>query len=42
MSRLGGITYARTTQALELTRPDFEKNIGGADGYEELKNHHQV
>ncbi|KAI9902470.1 hypothetical protein N3K66_001822 [Trichothecium roseum] len=42
MSRLGGITYARTTQALELTRPDFEENIGGADGYEELKNHHDV
>lgn len=36
MSRLGGIMYGRTTEALEITRPDFEKDIGGHEGYEKL------
>jgi hypothetical protein len=25
ISRLGGITYARTTQAFELPRPDYDE-----------------
>ncbi|KAH8902587.1 hypothetical protein BR93DRAFT_941560 [Coniochaeta sp. PMI_546] len=37
VSRLGGITYARTTQAFELPRPDFEKDIGGREAVEALK-----
>ncbi|KAI3336500.1 hypothetical protein HD806DRAFT_473887 [Xylariaceae sp. AK1471] len=36
MSRLGGITYGRTTEGLELPRPQFEKELG-MDGYEKLK-----
>jgi hypothetical protein len=27
ISRLGGITYGRTTQAFELPRPDYEEII---------------
>ena len=37
MSRLGGITYGRTTEAFELPRPDFAKDVGGEEGYEKLK-----
>ncbi|ORY70024.1 uncharacterized protein BCR38DRAFT_97957 [Pseudomassariella vexata] len=37
MSRLGGITYGRLTEALEISRPVFEKDVGGMEGYEELK-----
>ncbi|KAL2752895.1 hypothetical protein ACRALDRAFT_2044636 [Sodiomyces alcalophilus JCM 7366] len=36
MSRLGGISYGRTTEAVELLRPVFDKVLG-MDGYEELK-----
>jgi flavin reductase (DIM6/NTAB) family NADH-FMN oxidoreductase RutF len=36
VSRLGGISYGRTTEALELPRPVFEKELG-MDGYEKLK-----
>ncbi|KAI1175852.1 FMN-binding split barrel [Nemania sp. FL0916] len=35
ISRLGGITYARTIDAIELPRPVFEKELG-MDGYEKL------
>lgn len=38
ISRLGGITYGRTTEAFELTRPDFEKDVGGQAAYEKLKS----
>lgn len=38
MSRLGGIMYGRTTEAVELPRPGFEKDIGGKGGYEKLKS----
>lgn len=34
VSRLGGITYGRTTEVMELPRPDFEKDIGGYKGVE--------
>ncbi|KAI1337964.1 hypothetical protein F5Y15DRAFT_417404 [Xylariaceae sp. FL0016] len=37
MSRLGGITYGRLTEAMEIERPVFEKDIGGIDGFEKLK-----
>ena len=36
ISRLGGITYGRTTEAIELQRPDFQKNLGGQEGYDKL------
>lgn len=37
MSRLGGITYGRTTEALEILRPDFQKDVGGPEGAEKIK-----
>ncbi|KAI0024568.1 hypothetical protein F4780DRAFT_543164 [Xylariomycetidae sp. FL0641] len=37
VSRLGGITYGRTTSAFELPRPVFEKDVGGMQGFEKLK-----
>jgi flavin reductase (DIM6/NTAB) family NADH-FMN oxidoreductase RutF len=37
MSRLGGITYGRVTDAIEIPRPVFEKDVGGREGYEKLK-----
>ncbi|KAH9906433.1 hypothetical protein F4778DRAFT_648897 [Xylariomycetidae sp. FL2044] len=37
ISRLGGITYARVTEAFEIPRPVFEKDVGGAEGFEKLK-----
>ncbi|KAH6654286.1 hypothetical protein BKA67DRAFT_518339 [Truncatella angustata] len=37
ISRLGGITYGRLTEALEIPRPVFEKDVGGREGYEKLK-----
>ncbi|KAI1104684.1 hypothetical protein F4804DRAFT_306506 [Jackrogersella minutella] len=37
ISRLGGITYGRVTDALELLRPRFEEDVGGAAGYEKLR-----
>ncbi|KAL4726358.1 hypothetical protein ACLX1H_007038 [Fusarium chlamydosporum] len=32
ISRLGGITYARTTEAFELPRTEYEKDVGGDEG----------
>jgi hypothetical protein len=37
MSRLGGITFGRTTQLMELPRPDFQRDLGGVEAVEELK-----
>ncbi|KFA81169.1 hypothetical protein S40288_00962 [Stachybotrys chartarum IBT 40288] len=37
MSRLGGITYGRVTEAIEIPRPDFEKDVGGQEGLKGLK-----
>lgn len=28
--------YGRLNEAFEITRPDFEKDIGGSEGYEKL------
>ncbi|KAI0971282.1 FMN-binding split barrel [Xylaria arbuscula] len=36
ISRLGGISYGRTTEAIELPRPVFEKDVG-TEEYEKLK-----
>ncbi|KAM0346442.1 hypothetical protein ACHAPU_005507 [Fusarium lateritium] len=38
VSRLGGITYGRFTEAFEIPRTDFEKDVGGQEGAEKLKN----
>lgn len=27
MSRLGGITYGRTTEGIEIPRPDYEETV---------------
>ncbi|KAI1879752.1 hypothetical protein JX265_002706 [Neoarthrinium moseri] len=37
ISRLGGITYGRLTEAMEITRPVFAKDVGGMEGYDKLK-----
>ncbi|KAG4439474.1 hypothetical protein IFR05_005053 [Cadophora sp. M221] len=37
ISRLGGVTYGRTTQVIELPRPFFEKDLGGMEVIEQLK-----
>ncbi len=37
MSRLGGITYGRTTEAVEILRPDFQRDFGGQEAYERLE-----
>lgn len=39
VSRLGGITYGRLTEAYEITRKDFEKDVGGLDGVEKAIEH---
>ncbi|OBR14425.1 nitrilotriacetate monooxygenase component B [Colletotrichum higginsianum IMI 349063] len=36
VSRLGGITYGRTNEVLELPRADWEKDIGGDEGWENV------
>ena len=36
MSRLGGISFGRTNQAIDLLRPDFERDLGGLEGYRNL------
>jgi hypothetical protein len=40
ISRLGGITYGRLTEGLELPRPDFERDVGGAEGIKALESKH--
>ncbi|KAK3369207.1 hypothetical protein B0T24DRAFT_681240 [Lasiosphaeria ovina] len=40
ISRLGGITYGRLTEAFELQRPDFEKDLGGREGAAKLESKH--
>lgn len=37
MSRLGGITYGRTVDGIELLRPDFDKDLGGMEEYQKLE-----
>lgn len=37
VSRLGGITYGRTVDGIELLRPDFDKDMGGMEAYKKLE-----
>ncbi|KAJ9321766.1 hypothetical protein DTO027B5_8963 [Paecilomyces variotii] len=37
ISRLGGLSYGRTTQVFDLPRPDFDLDVGGLNGYGRLK-----
>ena len=37
---MGGITYSRATDAFELARPDFEKDMGGEEGVKKLESKH--
>lgn len=37
VSRLGGITYGRTIDGIELLRPDFDKDLGGMEEYKKLE-----
>ncbi|KAH7023822.1 hypothetical protein EDB80DRAFT_698707 [Ilyonectria destructans] len=41
ISRLGGITYGRLTEGIELPRMDFEKDVGGMDGFAKIKQQTQ-
>jgi hypothetical protein len=42
MSRLGGISFGRTTEVIELQRPDFENDLKGLEGFEKLKKRREV
>ncbi|CAP68408.1 uncharacterized protein PODANS_7_2840 [Podospora anserina S mat+] len=42
ISRLGGITYGRVTEGVELPRPDFAKDLGGHEGAAKLERREQV
>ncbi|KAG5982525.1 hypothetical protein E4U55_001775 [Claviceps digitariae] len=37
IGRMGGITYSRTNEGFELRRPNFEDDIGGHAGMEEIR-----
>ncbi|CCC12230.1 hypothetical protein SMACR_05303 [Sordaria macrospora] len=37
LARMAGITYGVVREGLELQRPDFERDVGGKEGYEKLK-----
>lgn len=37
ISRIGGITYGRSIEGLELLRPDFDKDFGGMEAYQKLE-----
>lgn len=41
MSRMGGITYSRSTQGVELTRPKFDEDLGGQEAFDKLKANKQ-
>ncbi|QPC74300.1 hypothetical protein HYE68_005052 [Fusarium pseudograminearum] len=41
ISRLGGITYGRVTEAFELVRTDYEKDVGGEAGVEKIQKEHK-
>ncbi|KAL7943905.1 hypothetical protein V8C42DRAFT_353818 [Trichoderma barbatum] len=42
LSRLGDISYGRTLQAFQLPRPEFQKDLKGMQGFEELKKRHKA
>jgi hypothetical protein len=35
---MGGTIYSKTTELLQLPRPQFETDLGGFEGYEKLSN----
>ncbi|KAM7195695.1 hypothetical protein V8F33_006544 [Rhypophila sp. PSN 637] len=37
MGRMGGITYSRQIETIELPRPDFERDLGGLEGLAKIK-----
>lgn len=37
MGRMGGITYSRQIENIELPRPDFERDLGGHEGLAKIK-----
>ncbi|GAB0134720.1 hypothetical protein EsDP_00003078 [Epichloe bromicola] len=37
IGRLGGITYSRTNEGFELTRPKFDEDLGGRAGLDKIK-----
>lgn len=37
---MGGITYGRVTEGIELPRPDFQKDLGGLEGMRKLESKH--
>ncbi|RFU79138.1 flavo oxygenase [Trichoderma arundinaceum] len=38
MARMGGFLYSKTRELLEMPRPQFEVDLGGAEGYKKLSN----
>ncbi|KAL6804766.1 hypothetical protein GGI42DRAFT_342161 [Trichoderma sp. SZMC 28013] len=38
IGRMGGVIYSKTTDLLQIPRPQFEADLGGAEGYEKLLN----
>ncbi|KAL7822105.1 hypothetical protein V8C26DRAFT_389958 [Trichoderma gracile] len=38
IGRMGGTIYSKTTELLQLPRPQFETDLGGIEGYEKLSN----
>lgn len=37
ISRIGGITYGRSVEGVEIPRPDFDKDFGGMEAYQKLE-----
>ncbi|KAJ4355275.1 hypothetical protein N0V85_009546 [Neurospora sp. IMI 360204] len=42
LARMGGITYGVVREGLEIPRPDFERDVGGVEGYERLKKEREA
>ncbi|KAM0263025.1 hypothetical protein ACHAQJ_001403 [Trichoderma viride] len=38
MGRMGGAMYSKTMEILDIPRPQFENDLGGAEGYKKLSN----
>jgi hypothetical protein len=36
MSRLGGITYGRLTEGIEIPRPDYDETVGKSEEAKKL------
>lgn len=35
---MGGTLYTKTIELMDLPRPQFQNDLGGAEGYEKLSN----